>query len=170
MIRSILWALAILGVLLVLQSTVLGSVALLGAKPQLLLLVFVVLATQNGSWASQIVGFVLGFAIDMVTVAPLGFHAFQFALAGYLFGLGSGKVYLDPLVLPALLGLLATLYDVFSALVLNTLFNLGQPITAYFNLSLLFQCLFNVILAPAVFLAYGWVKERFQNPRRGFGG
>jgi rod shape-determining protein MreD len=170
MIRAILWALVILGGLLILQSTVLAPVALFGAKPQLLLLVFVVLATQNGSWASQIVGFVLGFAIDMVTTAPLGFHAFQFALAGYLFGLGSGKVYLDPVILPALLGLLATLFDTFSGFLLNTVFNLGQPITAFFNLSLLFQCLLNVILAPAVFLAYGWVKQRFQNPRRGFGG
>ena len=170
MIRSILWALAILGVLLVLQSTLLGSVGLWGAKPQLLLLVFVVLATQNGSWISQIVGFVLGFAIDAVTGGHFGFHMFQFALAGYLFGLGSGKVYLDPLVLPALLGLLATLYDTLSAFLLNTVFNLGQPVIAYFNLSLLVQCLFNVVLAPLVFLTYGWIKERFQNPRRGFGG
>jgi rod shape-determining protein MreD len=170
MIRSILWALAILGVLLILQSTVLSPLALFGAKPQLLLLVFVVLATQNGSWASQIVGFVLGFAIDMVTAAPLGFHAFQFALAGYLFGLGSGKVYLDPVVLPALLGLLATLYDTLSGLLLNTIFNLGQPVTAFFHLPLVFQCVFNIVLAPMVFFVYGWTKERFQNPRRGFGG
>jgi len=169
-IRAIIWALAILAVLLVVQSTLLGPIALFGAKPQLLLLVFVVLATQNGSWASQIVGFVLGFAIDAVTAAPLGFHAFQLALAGYLFGLGSGKVFLDPLVLPALLGLLATLYDTLSAFLLNTVFNLGQPVTAYFHLALLVQCLFNIVLAPAVFLTYGWIRERFQNPRRGFGG
>jgi len=170
MIRAIAWALAILAALLLLQSTLLGPLALFGVKLQLLLLVFLVLATQNGSWASQIVGFVIGFAIDMVTTAPLGFHAFQFALAGYLFGIGSGKVYLDPLVLPALLGLLATLYDTLSAFLLNTVFNLGQPVTAYFNLTLLFQGLFNAVLAPLVFLSYGWVKQRFQNPRRGFGG
>ena len=169
MIRAILWALAILGALLLLQSTVLSPLVFFGVKVQLLLLVFVVLATQNGSWASQIVGFVLGFAVDMVTSAPLGFHAFQFALAGYLFGLGSGKVYLDPLVLPALLGLLATLYETLSGLLLNTVFNLGEPLTAYFHLALIFQCLLNAVLSAVVFRVYGWVRERFRNPRRGFG-
>jgi rod shape-determining protein MreD len=141
-----------------------------GIKPDILLVVFVILATQNGSMTSQIVGFVLGLAIDMVTSAPLGFHAFQFALAGYLFGLGSGNVYFDPLVMPALMGFLATVFTVLTSFLLNAVFQLGSPISAFLNIGLLFQLLLNVLLAPLIFWLYGWAREKFQDPRRGFGG
>jgi rod shape-determining protein MreD len=170
MIRTILWALGILALLLLLQTTILSYLVVNGIKPDILLVVFVILATQNGSLVSQIVGFALGLAIDMVTSAPLGFHAFQFALAGYLFGLGSGNVYFDPLVMPALMGLLATVFTVVTSLTLNTVFLLGAPLSAFFNVGLLFQLLINVLLAPLIFWLYGWVREKFQDPRRGFGG
>jgi len=170
MIRSILWALGILGILLLLQTTLLSYAVFWGIKANILLIVFVVLATQNGSFPSQIVGFVLGLVMDMVTTAPLGFHAFLYSLAGYLFGLGSGKVYFDPLVMPALLGFLATVFDVVTRYLLNTIFLLGDPLTAFFNIGLLVQLLLNMILAPLAFWFSAWVKERFQDPRRGFGG
>lgn len=170
MIRTILWALGILGVLLLLQTTVLSYLVVLGVKADILLVVFVVLATQNGSLASQIVGFVLGLAIDTVTTAPLGYHAFLYTSAGYLFGLGSGKVYFDPLVMPGLLGLLATLFQTVAGFLLNVVFRLGQPLSAYFHMGVVFQLVLNVLLAPLVFWLYGWVKEKFQDPRRGFGG
>ena len=170
MIRTILWALGILGVLLLLQTTLLSYLVVFGAKANILLVVFVILATQNGSFASQIVGFVFGLAIDTVTTSPLGYHAFLFSLAGYLFGLGSGKVYFDPLVMPVFLGFLATLFDTLGGLFLNTVFQLGQPLTSFFHLGALFQLVLNLLLAPVVFWLYGWVKEKFQDPRRGFGG
>lgn len=170
MMRSILWALGILGLLLLFQSTLLSYLVVAGVKPDLLLVVFVILAAQNGSFPSQIVGFILGLAIDMVTTAPLGFHAFEFSLAGYLFGLGSGKVYFDPLVMPAFLGFLATLYSVLASFALNTVFALGSPASAFFHVGVLFQLVLNLLLAPLVFWLYGWVRDKFQDPRRGFGG
>lgn len=170
MIRSILWALGILGILLLLQTTVLSYLVLWGVKANLLLLVFIVLATQNGSFVSQIVGFVLGLVVDMVTTAPLGFHAFLFSLAGYLFGLGSGKVYFDPIVMPALLGLLATLFDVVVRSLLNLVFQLGEPLSAFVNFGFLIQLVLNLVLSPVVFWSSGWIKNRFQDSRRGFGG
>lgn len=170
MIRTILWALGILGVLLLLQTTLLSYAVFWGIKANILLVVFVVLATQNGSLPSQIVGFSLGLVMDMVTTAPLGFHAFLYALAGYLFGLGSGKVYFDPLVMPAFLGSLATVFDVLIRYLLNAAFQLGDPLSAFFNVGLLFQLILNMLLAPLVFWLSAWIKERFQDPRRGFGG
>ena len=170
MIRSIFWTLGILGVLLLLQTTVLSYLVVFGIKPNILLVVFVILATQNGSFVSQIVGFILGLVVDMVTTAPLGYHAFSFSLAGYLFGLGSGKVYFDPLMIPALVGLLVTIYDTLMGALINTVFLLGEPLSAHFHIGVLFQLILNLLMAPLAFWAYGWVKERFQNQRRGFGG
>ena len=170
MIRAICWALGILGMLLLLQTTVLSYLVVAGVKPDVLLVVFVVLATLNGSFKSQIVGFVLGLAIDMVSLAPLGFHAFLFALAGYIFGLGSGKVYFDPLVMPALLGFLATLYYAVAGFLLSFIFRLGDPWNSWFHMGLVFQLILNIVLTPFVYWIQGWIREKFQNPRRGFGG
>jgi rod shape-determining protein MreD len=170
MIRSILWALGVLALLLLLQTTVLSSLVFWGIKANFLLIVFIVLATQNGSFASQIVGFCLGLVMDMVTTAPLGFHAFLYSLAGYLFGLGSGKVYFDPLAMPAFLGVLATVFDVVVRYLLSTVFRLGDPLSAFFNFGLLAQLVLNMVLAPLVFWLSAWLKDRFQDPRRGFGG
>jgi len=170
MIRTVLWALGILGLLLVIQTTLLSYLVVFGSKPNVLLVVFVILATQNGSFSSQIVGFVLGLVVDTITTMPLGYHAFIFSLAGYLFGLGRGKVYFDPIVLPVLLGLLATIYETIIGFSLNILFNLGQPISSYFNMGTLFQTILNILLSPLIFWLYGWIKEKFQNTRRGFGG
>jgi len=170
MIRSILWALGILGILLLFQTTVLSYLVFWGIKADILLIVFVVLATQNGSFASQFVGFILGLVIDMVTTAPLGFHAFLYSLAGYLFGLGSGKVYFDPLIMPALLGFFATLFQALVSFLLNEIFRLGEPVSAFFHIGLIFQLILNLLLAPFCYWLYGWLRDRVQDPRRGFGG
>jgi rod shape-determining protein MreD len=170
MIRTTLWALAVLGLLLLLQTTALSYFVFWGTKPDLLWVIFVILASQNGSFVSQIVGFILGLAVDTVTTAPLGFHAFQFSLAGYLFGLGSGKVYFDPIVMPAFLGFLVTTFQVLSAFLLSAVFRLGEPWTAFFNLGLVMQMVLNVLLAPVAYWVYAWIKDKFQDPRRGFGG
>ena len=169
MIRSIIWTLGILGLLLIFQSTVVSYFVFWSIKPNILLIVFVLLATQNGSFVSQTVGFLLGLMIDMVTNVPLGFHALQFCLAGYLFGLGSGKVFFDPLVMPTFLGFLATLYDIISRICINSIFHLGEPISSFINIGVLFQIILNMILAPIIFWLYSWLKDKFQNPKRGFG-
>ena len=170
MIRTIVWALGILGTMLLLQTTVLSYFVIFGVKADILLIVFVVLASQNGSFPSQIVGFVLGLVIDTVTTAPLGYHAFLFSLAGYLFGLGSGKVYFDPLIMPMFLGFLATFFELIVGFLLNFVFQLGQPLSAFLHIGILIQLILNLLLSPVVFWLFGWTKEKFQNPRRGFGG
>lgn len=169
MIRSSLWALAILGILLLLQTTVLSYLVFAGVKVDLLWIVFVILAFQNGAFPSQIVGFVLGITIDTITAAPLGYNAFLFTLAGYLFGLGKGKVYLDPIVMPGLLGLIIVVYQLLAGGLLDGVFRLGDPLASW-RLNTVFQALVNAALTPVVFWVFGWVRDRFQDPRRGFSG
>jgi rod shape-determining protein MreD len=170
MIRTILWALGILGLLLLLQTTLFSYLVIAGTKPDVLLVVFVILATLNGSFNSQIVGFILGLAVDMVSLTPLGFHAFLFSLAGYLFGLGSGKIYFDPLLMPALLGFVATAYYTIAGFLLSFIFRLGDPWSSWFHMGLVFQLILNILLTPLIYWIQSWIRERFQNPRRGFGG
>ena len=169
MTRSFLWSLVMLGLTLLVQTTLLSYVSFAGVRPDILLVLFAVLAVHNGSFVSQLVGFVIGIALDVVSVSPLGFHALLYTLAGYTIGLGSGKVYFDPLVMPALLGIITTVYFSCAGFLLNALFRLGEPWSAFFNVGLLFQFVLNALATPLVFWIYGLVRERFKNPRRGFG-
>ncbi|MEI8092912.1 MAG: rod shape-determining protein MreD [Spirochaetales bacterium] len=170
MIRAGLWAILILAVLLLLQTTLMNLVVVAGVKPDILLIVFVVLASQNGGLVSQLVGFVLGLAIDIVTTAPLGYNAFQFALAGYLFGLGRGKVYYDPFIVPALMAVLATVYSSICGYLVSQVFQLGFPFQMYFQIGFVVQLLVNLVAAPVTFFLFNFLKQRFQDPRRGFDG
>lgn len=169
MIRAVLWAWVILGALLLLQSTALSYLVVFGVKPDLLWVTFAILAAINGSMTSQVVGFVLGIAVDLVTGGPLGFHAFLFTLAGYLFGLGSGKVFMDPIIVPAVLGLLASLFSLAGGALLTGVFRLGNPLSAVLQWGTLLQVIMNLLLGPAVFWLYGWARDKFTDPRRGFG-
>ena len=91
-------------------------------------------------------------------------------LAGYLFGLGKGKVYYDPFVVPALVGLLATIYSAVAGFVLSEVFQLGFRGDTFFQVGLLVQLVVNLIAAPVIYFVYNFLKQRFQDPRRGFDG
>jgi len=168
MIRAGVWASVILGLLLILQTTLLAQLDLWGVRPSILLIVFVILASQNGGMVSQLVGFALGLAIDMITTAPLGYHAFIYALAGYLFGLGKGKVYFDPVVVPAIMAALATVFEATAGFFVSWVFGLGYPAQSFFQTGLIVQFLVNLAFSPVVFFLYNFLRQRFQDPRRGF--
>lgn len=168
--RSFFWSLVVLGALLVLQSTLLGGVIILQAKLNILWLVFIAICLQNGSIPGQLVGFILGLAVDSVTASPVGLHAFEFSLAGYLFGLGRGKIFFDAILMPALLGMIAVLFDVLTLFLLNFIFRLGLPVQSFFYWGVLAQMTMGAIFMPAIFWIYRWSREHFSHSRRGFSG
>lgn len=73
---------------LALETSVLGTVTLTGAKPELLLLVTVALAMGEGPALGATAGFAAGLATDLVLDLPHGLGALTFTLVGY----GVGRI------------------------------------------------------------------------------
>jgi len=68
------------------ETSVFGRATLVGTKPELLLLVVVVLAMEEGPAFGTTAGFVMGLSTDLVLQLPAGVSALTFTLVGYVVG------------------------------------------------------------------------------------
>jgi rod shape-determining protein MreD len=87
----VIWKRALLFTLLTvtglaLETSAFGSATLLGAKPELMLLVVVALAMGEGPAVGATAGFVMGLGTDLLLQGPGGISALVFTLAGYAVG------------------------------------------------------------------------------------
>ena len=170
MLRSFFWMLGILFVILILQTTVLTYVSLWAVTPNLLLLLFVILSIQNGSIPALICGFIIGIPIDILAGNPVGYHSLLLTIFGYIFGLGKGKIFFDPLFIPAMMSLVVTFFYTVGLFLISTLFNLSKPFASFFNTSFMIELAYNVVAAPILYFVYNFIRQKMQNSRRGFDG
>jgi rod shape-determining protein MreD len=71
---------------LLLQSTIFGEIRLLGARPELIYLVTILLAMMEGPSEGAVVGFAGGMAQDFLLNQPKGMTALTLTLLGYVIG------------------------------------------------------------------------------------
>ena len=72
--RRVLALIAVIVTAILLQSTVFSQLRLLGVRPELLYLVTILIALQEGPNEGAIVGFTCGLAQDMLLDQPMGNH------------------------------------------------------------------------------------------------
>src|SRR5512143_234247 len=94
---------ALLGLLAVVQSSVLTRVDPSTLHPNLMLLAVIAWALQRGSREGLTWGFVGGLALDVVSGVPLGLNALILTAAGYLAGLGEARIFRTNFILPVLI-------------------------------------------------------------------
>jgi len=147
--RSALFALlTITG--LAIETSVLGSTTLLGARPELLLLVTIVLAMSEGPSVGMSAGFVMGLATDIFLSRPQGLTALTFMLAGYAVGRIRAQLQAPTAWLPVAMVFATTLvavlfYGFF------TLF-IGQGPSAWLIVrAAVFGAIYNGLLTPFAF-------------------
>lgn len=158
----------VLLLLVLAQTTLVGYIAVLGIKPDLPLIALVYLAHKQGRLGGQTCGFLSGIALDMLSLTPLGFHAFCRTVLGFLFGSTAGKIYVDAVFLPMLLTAVATIAKIMLYAVLRLFFNiqaLAGPLWAY---GLLLELVYNVLLAPVVINGLNMLYQLFPRHWREF--
>lgn len=153
-----LWGYMILLIFLVLQSTILHKIALEGAKPDLVLLAVAYLANKNGKMAGQTYGFVSGLIEDFLSVSPLGFNGFLNTIVGFLYGLTSETFFIDQVIIPMIMGGVATLIKGVGISFLAGLFNLENLHFNLFSITFLVEIGYNMVLAPFLFALLGLFK------------
>ena len=167
MIRPAIWGTIIAGGAAVLQSTVLRFVAIAGVQPDLVLIVVIFLAHKNGSMVGQIIGFAAGVTLDAIGLAPLGFYALIYTVIGALFGITRGKMFLDPIFMPILFGLVSVLIKGLLGLAIAGLFGIDPVASALFSGSFLIEIGYTSILVPVLFALLGLFKFLQPDPRKG---
>jgi rod shape-determining protein MreD len=148
--RTLTLALVILTAI-VLQTTVFADVRLLGAKPELLYLVTIVIALLEGSASGAVTGFACGMAQDFLLNQPKGITALTLTLLGYSIGVTSQYIVTQSALVPVVMVAIGTLVGVLFNRVVALL--LGQAeASAYFVVRIaLLSALYNAILTPIFF-------------------
>jgi rod shape-determining protein MreD len=149
---------AIVVTALLLQSTAFAQVKLLGAKPELMYLVTVLLAMMEGPSSGAIGGFSAGMAQDFLLDQPKGITALTLTLVGYVVGMARQYIVTPSPLLPVLLVAGATFAGVlfygFVAFLLGQLSGIG-----FLLQTALLSSLYNAALTPILYPALRRVTE-----------
>lgn len=98
--RSLFFLLLILGAL-ILQTTILNFIVIRGVKPDLVLILVILNGFLRGTREGAFLGFVGGVLQDLVSGGYFGVNALSKMFAGYLAGLGEGRLYRDNRIIAA---------------------------------------------------------------------
>jgi rod shape-determining protein MreD len=101
-VRHILWALSLIVISLVLQTTLLNSLKISLIKPDLVLIVLVFFFLSRGPAEGMFLGFFGGLLQDILSGGILGISALVKALLGFLIGLLGKAIYKERILVQVL--------------------------------------------------------------------
>ncbi len=166
-LRTTIFTVVALVICIVLQSTILGRIAIRGVRPDLAMLVLVFVSVRRGPMVGQVSGFASGFLEDLMNVSPLGFHSLLRTVTGYLFGLLSGNVFIDPFLMPIILAVVATLLKGLLSGVVSALFGIASSGFITFTGRIWIEMGYNGIVAPFLFALLNLFKVFKQADKEG---
>ena len=162
MIRRVLALSAVVVTAILLQTTVFSQVRLLGAKPELLYAITVLLAVIEGPREGMVFGFFAGMAQDFFLNQPKGVTALTLTLLGYTVGLARTYIVSPSPILPTLLSTVGTFCAMcFYQLVRFLLGSLELEAASFLRIALL-VAIYNGVLTPIV---YPILRRVFEGSR-----
>jgi len=139
----------------ILQLAVLPQFKLLGVQPDLILVVAVVVAVQDGPVAGAVVGFCGGLLQDIASPQVMGVSALTKTLAAFFAGMMKDFFMTYSILLPVVLVLLATIFEMGMHQVVMVV--LGQESLAPFRITtVLAESLYNIL---AVLVVYPFMRR-----------
>lgn len=155
--RGVILTLLLTAAAILLQTTVLGVVAVGGVTPDLQLILLVFLALRRGSMSGQLVGFAGGLLEDMASLAPLGFHALVRTLVGFAAGLPYKTLRSGEVAVAVLTVLGATLVKGLASALLGHIFDV-HPDRHLLEGRFWIEAAYSALLAPFLFALLDWVR------------
>ena len=150
----------LMGVLALLQSTLLPQVKVFGVQPDLVLLAVVAWSLLRGSEEGMLWALIGGLALDALSSARLGVNTLPLLLISFLAGLWQRGLVRQEILIPFLVIPVASL--VYQSALVALLRLLGWPGTWSDSLqyAILPTTLVNTLLMPAVYVLMRWVHRR----------
>jgi rod shape-determining protein MreD len=146
--RRVIAIIAIIVTAVLLQSTVFSQLQLLGVRPELLYLVTILIALNEGPSEGAIVGFTCGLAQDMFLDQPMGITALTLTLLGYSVGMARQYIVSPSPLVPTIVVAVATALGVgFYEIVTYLLGQFDAGFTYAVKVALL-TAAYNAVLTP----------------------
>jgi rod shape-determining protein MreD len=158
-VRRTLTLIVIIVIALLLQTTVFSDVTLIGAKPELVYLVTIVLALLEGPAAGAVTGFAGGMAQDFLLNSPKGMTALTLTVLGYIVGLARQYIVSTSPVLPTVLVAAGTFAGILFFGLVSFLLGQFTGSVVYLVRVAALSAAYNAILTPILFPLLRWVIE-----------
>lgn len=136
---------------IILQSTILTNISIYGIKPDYVLIMIILLSNYSGKIKGQLLGFSSGLVEDFLSLSPLGFNALINTIIGYFAGATSGKIFLDPIVVPVIFVFIGTLLKSLLSFIVLSIF-IAEKADSIFTNALLVELALNIIITPFLYL------------------
>lgn len=141
----------------VLQSTVMGYLEVFSVRPNILIVMAVVIALLRGPLESAIMGFSLGLTMDVLMGKTLGWYALLLFLLSILISMVNEKLYRDKLLVLMGFGFLSTVAVETMFILIIFLFRGHEHIPYLFSTVVLPEAALNSILILPLFKPVGKV-------------
>ena len=147
--KFLICALFLLGFVLF-ETSILSNILYIKIMPDLVLLVTIYIAINNGKLFGVTSGFTGGLLLDFFSLAPFGLHALVRTIIGYIGGTFRKSINTSGILIPFVIGICVTLLKGITAFVVSILF---PHVRAFdlFSLGFLVEILINAVLAPFTF-------------------
>lgn len=156
--RTVLWALTIVGIAIILQTTLFDQLPVFQVYPDVVLLVVILCARYLDPDPTLLLGFTAGFSLDLLGASPLGLRALVLTLVGY--GLMRSREWIDANPVTSILSIfLFSLLGVVLLALIGTLFNqaatAGGAVLRTILLVPVYNTVLGIFLAPLIGRALG---------------
>jgi rod shape-determining protein MreD len=157
-LKLTLVAILLLFVALLLQSTILNVIAIIGVKPDITLMVIIFLGFRKGSIPGQIAGFFTGLFEDFISLTPPGFNSLVKTSVGFLYGRLQGGFMIDTIIIPVIFLISGTIIKGILSWLIKIIFSLGISGVGIFTVQFLIEILYNALVAPFIFALLKLIK------------
>jgi rod shape-determining protein MreD len=157
-VKIFLLSIFMLAVATILQSTLISYIAIGGVKPDLSLIILVFISVRTGSLIGQFSGFTSGLIEDFISLPPLGFFSLIRTIIGFLYGLIRRSFYIDPLFVPILFVIVASLIKGILIWLVALIFSVSSADIAFFGAKFWIEIGYNALLAPFIFALLNLIK------------
>lgn len=143
--------LLLLGVIIILQSTVLETVAIAGIKPDLVMLIVILNGFLIGTRAGAFLGFTGGIVEDLFSGSYIGLNALAKMTAGYLAGAAGERLYRENIPIATIVTFITSLAGLMVNYLLLLYLDIAiTPLHALLRVALP-GAAYTALLAPFVF-------------------
>ena len=154
-------------IVFIMQTTFVHRINILGAAPDLVLVLLAVLVIDRKPLLAVIIGFSLGFLQDLGNASYLGMNALAKSLLGYGISRFASGYFPDSALFRGLLLFLAALASDIIVLNITASFNPGDVLLSFFRYSLL-SAVYTAVAGILVFGVLGLLPGRVVRPRGGY--
>ena len=172
MVRRVLVTAVLIILLFALQISLFGNLDLVGATPNLMMVVCVSFAMLRGSRSGMITGFFCGLLTDAFTTGPVGLYALLFLYTGFFSGRVYRKFYPENYMIP--LGMIALADALFNAACYVILFLTRSRYHVLFYLfrvivpEALYTLIAALLVYPFILWLNTWLEDIEQRSMRRF--